>query len=309
MSAFARSVRLLVASLIAAVVALVTAGQGAHAAGSGTPYTDPSAVGYIGLCNKAGQQITHGSINTKPFAWRAVSSHAAQAPYNEAGRTATLLAYQPRQGIPAGEWSGDELTASARYTNAAHPMVAATGGDDSLKDFIDEFHPAWDGLLQVRMYLGAPDNPIYSLTYPAIDIKVTGNTWQAVDGGKVACNSGKAESIETILLPKAKPKSKPKAHASGHPTATSSTGSAATSAPTSIGSAPAAAAAGGSSTPLAANTTADESGSNTSTIVGIVIAAVLLLAAVGYLVSRRRRPRPPSQSPGSLVHSTPEKGR
>jgi hypothetical protein len=285
--------------------AVVAAGSTAHASGSGTPYTDTSAVGYIGLCNKAGQQITSGSINTKPFAWRAVSSQPAQAPYSGAGRTALLLAYQPREGLPAGEWSGDALTASSRYSNAAHPMVAATSGDDSIKDFIGEFAPAWDGLLQIRMYLGAPDSPIYSLTYPAIDIKVTGNTWQAVDGGPVSCTSGRSESIETILLPKATPK----AHASAHPTSKSTTGPVASSAPTAVSSVRAGAAAG---TPksLAAKPVADSSdSSHTPIIVAVLIAVVLVLLFTGYVLSRRRRRPLPVSPPASPIHSTSEKGR
>ena len=90
------------------------------------PYTDPDAVGSIGLCNQAGQQITSGSVTTKPFAWRAVSTQPAPAPYNNAGRTATLLAYQPLQDLPAGDWSGAQMTSSSSYTNPANPMAAAT---------------------------------------------------------------------------------------------------------------------------------------------------------------------------------------
>ncbi len=104
------------------------------AATSTVPYTDPDAVGSIGLCNQAGQQITTGSITTRPFAWRAVSTQAAPAPYNNAGRTATLVAYQPQQALPAGDWSGTQMTASSSYTNPANPMAAATDGDQSLQE-------------------------------------------------------------------------------------------------------------------------------------------------------------------------------
>ncbi len=78
------------------------------------PYTDPDAAGYIGLCNQAGQQITGGNVDTAPFAWRAVSSQPAPAPYSGPTRTAILLAYQPLMGLASSDWSGDELTASAR---------------------------------------------------------------------------------------------------------------------------------------------------------------------------------------------------
>ena len=174
------------------------------AAGAATPvvpYTDPNAVGSIGLCNQAGQQITSGSISTTPFAWRAVSTQPAPAPYNNAGRTATLVAFQPLEGLPAGDWSGAQMTSSSSYTNPANPMAAATDGDQSLQDFIEQYPPKWDGFVQLRMYLGTANQQPYRLQYPALNIQVTGNTWQAVGGSPVNCASGTAVSIESELLP------------------------------------------------------------------------------------------------------------
>ncbi len=85
---------------------------------------------------RPGRQAGHvGAHDQRPFVWRAVSSTAAPAPYDKAGRTATLFAYQPRPQVDAAEWSGDLLTASARYTDVAHPMAAATALDEPLKDF------------------------------------------------------------------------------------------------------------------------------------------------------------------------------
>ena len=78
------------------------------------PRPSPTAIrtrsGSIGLCNQAGQQITSGNINTVPFAWRAVSTQPAQAPYNNAYRTAILMAYQPIQELTPGrvEWRADD---------------------------------------------------------------------------------------------------------------------------------------------------------------------------------------------------------
>ncbi len=166
------------------------------------PYTDPGAVGHIGLCNQAGQQITSGSVDTAPLAWRAVSSAPALAPYNNAGRTAILQAFQPQDGLPPGDWSGQQMTASSRYSNPADPMAAATAGDSSLADFLMAFPARWDGFVQLRMYLGTSDQEPYEIHYPVLDIQVTGDTWTAVDGGPVNCSSGTSESIETILLPK-----------------------------------------------------------------------------------------------------------
>ncbi len=189
-----------------------------------------------------------------------MSSQAAEAPYNNDWRTAILLAYQPRQGLPSGEWSGDELTASSRYTNPAHPMVAATHRDDSLEDFIQEFHPVWDGYLQLRIYLGTRNAEVYSLNYPALDVQVTGDTWHAVGGGPVNCHSGTAESLETLVLPKS-----------------------ATSPPTTI----ATAAATGSKASVASPHASQSSGP--IPIVVAVVAALVVLAAGAYFVIRRRR--------------------
>jgi hypothetical protein len=175
---------------------------GAASATPRVPFSDPNAVGYIGLCNQAGRQITSGSIYTTPFAWRAVSSESAPPPYNNAWRTAILLAYQPRLGLTSGEWSGDALTASSRYSNPAHPMVAATGGDDSLEDFIQEFASVWDGYFELRIYLSTQNAQVYSLHYPALAIEVKGGSWRAVGGGQVNCRSGTSESLESIVLPK-----------------------------------------------------------------------------------------------------------
>lgn len=72
----------------------------ATAAGStAAPYTDSNSVGYIGLCDQAGHQITSGSVNSAPFAWRAISSVPAPTAYANDTRTAILVAYQPQQGL------------------------------------------------------------------------------------------------------------------------------------------------------------------------------------------------------------------
>lgn len=171
----------------------------AHAASA--PFQDPAAQGYLGICDEAGQQVTSGSTATVPFAWRVVSTQPAVAPYNNSYRTAVLVAYQPINGEDPGLWSGEALTASSRYSNPSHPMAAATTGDMSLANFVRDFPPRWDGLVQLRLYLDTSDEPVYSRHYPTLDIQVTGSTWHALDGGVVNCHAGRAISIETILLP------------------------------------------------------------------------------------------------------------
>jgi len=269
------------------------------------PYTDPSVVGSIGLCNQAGQQITSGSIDTTPFAWRAVSTQAAPSPYNNSTRTAILSAYQPIQGLPPGDWSGDQLTASSRYTNPANPMAAATKGDDSLKDVVEDFPPKWNGFIQLRMYLGAADEQADTLHYPALDIQVTGDTWAAVGGATVNCNSGTAESIESIVLPKTSSSSNTsKAGGGSGGSATTSTTVGASSSSSSPGTSTPGTGTTGSG---AKNGGADKNSalvqpeSTTSHAVAIALIAVVvvLIAAAIFLFGRRRRLASHAHSPSS----------
>jgi hypothetical protein len=172
--------------------------QGASAAPQ-APFTDSSANGYIGLCNQQGQQITSGSIDTIPFAWKAVSSVAAESNLAGSGRTATLYAFQPIDGIDAEDWSGEQLTGTSQYSDPSHPMVVATTRDYSLASFLTAFPTVWDGFLELRMILDAPGQSPYVQSYPALDLYVSGDTWQAVGGGTVDCNAGQAVSDEEII--------------------------------------------------------------------------------------------------------------
>ncbi|HVW79437.1 MAG TPA: hypothetical protein VHB69_00650 [Mycobacteriales bacterium] len=264
-------------AVLAIGVAGIAASAPAAAAAAGTPYRDPDAAGSIGLCDRAGHQITHGSVSAAPFAWRAVSTVAAPTGYGVSGGTATLMAYQPRQGLDSGEWSGDELTSASRYSNPAHPTAAATSGDESLEGFMTEFKPAWDGLLELRLYLGAPDQPIYSQSYPALNIRVTGNTWHTVGGPTVSCASGGTSvSLESILL-------SPHPASSGSTSAPGSAPDARSAPPAS--STPAAEAASSSSTTAAGVTTSSGSGHLPVIVAAVVSAVVLLLGGYG---ARRR---------------------
>jgi hypothetical protein len=297
------ALRLVLATIVTGMLAVAAGLSASPAAASGAvPYHDPAAVGDIGLCNKAGQQITHGDLNASPLAWRAVSSVAATAPYNGPGRTATLFAYQPRQGLAPGEWSGEALTASSRYSNPAHPMVAATSGDDSLADFDGDFHPAWDDLVQLRIYLGAPNNQPETFQYPALTLKVTGNTWHAVDGGSVSCHSGTSESIETILL---HPSTTPKPAARAHPEKGASAKANGSAKPSNAGQSTGPAASTAPSTSEAANSSSSSSSSHGGLIALLIVIAGLVVAAAIYLFLRRRQPAPAAPaSPPTDDHST-----
>jgi hypothetical protein len=267
-TALARALVLAVSTLALLAGAPVLAGAVTPA--SQAPYTDPNAVGYLGLCNQAGQQITSGTISTTPLAWRIVSSVPAQPPYDGSTRTAIVLAYQPRQGLPPGEWSGEAITASSRYSSPAAPMAAATDQDYSLANFLSDFPASWNGFVQLRMYLGAANQEQYSLHYPVLDLQVIGSTWHAAGGGSINCSSGTAESLESIVLPS---------------TTTTSPSTQSTKAGSGAGAA--------ATTTTHATTTSSgaRSSSGSGAGVAIAIAAIVLAAAAGGVALWRRRRR------------------
>lgn len=189
---------LLVVALLAAVGGIVAA----IPAGAVTvPYTDPAVSGLLGLCDAQNHVVTSGSIDARPFAHTAVGVTKAPEGYNVAGMTATLFAYQPRKGVAPGQFSGEALAAASRYSNAAHPMSGLTALDYSVADFMDTFPTLVDGFLQLRLYLGAPDQPIYKQKYDAMDLQVTGKTWKVVKGGQPDCTAGSYTTVESILEP------------------------------------------------------------------------------------------------------------
>ena len=266
-------------SALFGVSTMVTFAVPAHASGVATapPYKDPNAQGYIGLCNTFGQQVTSGSIYTDPFAYRSVSSVAGKAPYDNATRTATLLAFQPQQALPAGDWSGEAMTAGSRYSNPAHPMAAATVADDTLAAYLSDFPARWDGFVELRMYLSTVNAQPYTSRYPVLDVQVIGTHWYAVGGGKVNCRAGVSVSIESIVLP-SKDIKRQKAPPTTTPTTT----------PTMVATTQGGS---GSTTP----TTAASAVSPTSSSghgAGFFILALVALAAVaagGYGIGRRRK--------------------
>lgn len=162
---------------------------GAATTGAGA-YTDPASIGFVTLYDSAGHAVKAGRITDKPFVAKAVSSQKASAPYNGTGRKVTLLAFQPRQGVQPTDWNGDIMTAGTPYDDPAHPTATATAKDFTLQDFLSEFPAQWNGLVQLRMYLGVPNQPVLSTSYASTDIQVTGQTWQVVGGGPGAGPGG-----------------------------------------------------------------------------------------------------------------------
>src|SRR5262245_27340707 len=86
------------AVVVAVTLVVVLRGSG------GVPYKDARSVGLISLFDRAGKPLTGGKVTDRPFAWRAVSSQKAPAPYAREGRKATLVAFQPRRNVDPAGW-------------------------------------------------------------------------------------------------------------------------------------------------------------------------------------------------------------
>jgi hypothetical protein len=247
------------------------------------PYKDDAAAGVIGLCNAAGQSITSGNIHDKPFVWRAVASKPPAEPYGSGGTRATLLAYQPRPNAAADQWSGDTLTATSTYTNPRYPMAQATSLDFTLEDFLKEYKPLVNGMIQLRMFVGALGVGTLTDSYPATDIKITGDTWHVVRGGDVPCTQGSATSPEVV------PASRPSGSVSGTATGTAPVSTAPSGAVSSSTTAdPSASEAKNSSSAELASSTRG-GGSSSWPIVIAAVAAGLVVCVGGAILWRRHR--------------------
>jgi hypothetical protein len=184
--------------LVAAVVTwALTRGSG----DGSVPFKDPRATGVLTLCDADGHRVTSGSAEAAPFVARAVGATAAQGSKDVLAQTsATLYAYQPREGLGAGEWSGQQLTADSTFTNADRPIAQATTKDGSLQDFVTAFPATWDGLVHLRLYVSSPTFGIAE-KYSAVTVKVAGDTWKVVGkAGTASCTAGDATSSETQTL-------------------------------------------------------------------------------------------------------------
>jgi hypothetical protein len=191
--------------VLGAVVVVVVAGivfllLGRDDTLSKAPWSDPASTGLLTLCDQSGNPVKGGSITSKPFLSRAVGGSVAPSSFSVEGRSATLYAYQPRQGVQPAQWSGQMLTAPSRYSDVAHPMAVATAKDIDLKDFLAAYPADWKGTVQLRLYLGAPGAGVRSQQYDSADIVVSGNSWRLLRGGTDGCQSGTATSLETHPL-------------------------------------------------------------------------------------------------------------
>jgi hypothetical protein len=255
-------------------------GAGTASADSAVPYKDIRVKGTLTLCDASGHTVTSGNINDRPTFAYVVSSEAPPQGYAAKTTKATVYAYQPRPQVDPGEWSGQQLSGSSIFSNLKHPMVEVTTGDKTMGEFIGAFPPKVDGLIQLRVYLTAPNKQAYQLTYPAVNLRISGSTFVVVDGGTTPCTVGQAISNERINLPP-----------SAFPTPTAgtprpSTGTGATSGPTTSTASPnsSQSVVAAAEDPVAQTT---DSGSNT-VVLGLLLVLLVGLAVVGFVIVRNR---------------------
>lgn len=299
--------RSLLGALLGAVLA--TAASGSATAAQPVPFTDPNVVGALGFCDRKGQPVTSGTIDTKPFVWTYVSSAPAPSGYTKG--LAAAYAYSPIPGLQPGDWSPYAMTSASLFTNSTRPMAQSTPGDPPLDWQVNSFPPVQNGFVQVRMYYTGPNLPEYSGGYPAAVIQVTGRNWKLVDGEATPdCKAGKATSFQTIALDPsafatptsgapsgpASGKPSPGAASSGSPASSAGSGSDPESSDPESSVDPSAIAASGDAVGAAASAAAAASSevnaSNGMAIGAVVGLAALILAAVGIGVAAVMRRKP-----------------
>jgi hypothetical protein len=127
-----------------------------------------------------------------------VASKPPPAQYLGQGQNAVLNIFQPRPGVPAADWSGDQLTGTTLFTTKSAPSVQATSKDIPLSVIVREYPPLVNGLYELRMYFGKINYGLYSATYPATFIRVSGSHWSVVSGATVNCAASSGQSTEVM---------------------------------------------------------------------------------------------------------------
>lgn len=186
---------LLAGTAVLAVAAGLLVGSSGTAFAAAPPWEpDPSSIGSLTFYDAAGNQITGGNVNDAPFATYVSASAAGRAGDNRA----TIFGYLPKNGVAIGAWTGEALSGSPLYPNAAAPaplntsalpLVSLTNGDLTIAglagDLPNTATDAYQGLYQLRVKTSGPGQPAGS-TYDSADILISGSTWTVVYPAVVA---------------------------------------------------------------------------------------------------------------------------
>jgi Bacterial Ig-like domain (group 3) len=182
--------RLVVAASSLALVAAGLAATAVSAQAVAPPpwEPDPTSIGALSFYNAAGTQITGGNVADAPFASYVLAGTAGRAGDNRA----TVFGYLPKNGVAIGAWTGEALSASTVYPNAAAPaplgtsalpLVSLTSGDETISQLVGDLPntatDAYQGLYQLRVKTSGPGQPS-GTEYDSADIQVTGSTWTQV---------------------------------------------------------------------------------------------------------------------------------
>jgi Bacterial Ig-like domain (group 3) len=181
--------RLLAGTAVLAVAAGLMVGFSGTAFAAAPPYEpDPSSIGGLTFYDATGNQITGGNISDAPFASYVLASTAGRVGDNRA----TLFGYLPKNGVAIGAWTGEALTASPIYPNAAAPgslgttalpVASLTAGDETITqlagDLPNTATDAYQGLYQLRLKTSGTGQAAGS-TYDSADILISGTTWSVV---------------------------------------------------------------------------------------------------------------------------------
>ena len=188
-----RTLVALLGALLIAVSGLAAGVIAAHDAAAATPpwepVGNPPQVGGLTFYNAAGTEITSGST-AAPLA-----AYIQGTALPRSGDTlATLEAFTPVNGVPAGQWNGEGVSGTTAFPNASAPAALAssplplvTGSDldYSLADYIGDFpnndtsSDGYAGLYVLRLFTSAPEKGP-STTYDSADISISGTTWTLV---------------------------------------------------------------------------------------------------------------------------------
>jgi hypothetical protein len=296
----ARSTRIGGAFVLAAATGLLGA-TSASAKTSTLPFSDPQAVGYIGICDLAGHNVTSGSLDSTPFAWKVVSSVRPPKQFSRVGENADLDIYQAQRELAPGDWTGENLMAASDYAHPSRPTAEGTYRDVSLRTITLQIPPKWDGMYALRMQFGKTGYGIYNATYPMTVIQVTGNRWHVISGGLVNCAKAKGVSQEQLTgVVKAQTPPKPMknetapiAPVSDRPSAASVPSAAPTpsgsSAPSTNGLTRTV------SDPISAPLTLAHSGGGglSPALVALIVVVALIVLVLGWLLLSRRHRAPP----------------